>query len=60
MSRLLLAFALVACESRLGQVGYFCLPDGGCVSDKLECVAAKEYLGIPVTEPTCKPKRGGR
>lgn len=54
---LLLTLLLLACQDERGHVGHFCLPDGSCVSEALECVDAPEWLGVPVHEPTCKIAR---
>ncbi len=51
---MLLAALLLACSDHRGEVGQPCNPDGTCDSPKLECVNAQEWLGIAVTESTCK------
>lgn len=54
------ALTLVACgpvADHRGEAGQHCKPDGSCISERLECVDAPAFWGLPAeAEPSCRMK----
>lgn len=54
---LLLLLACGPVAYHRGEAGQHCKPDGSCISERLECVDAPVFWGLPAeAEPSCRMK----